>query len=125
MSENQLNIWSSVILKEILDQSPVKCEMEVSAERGGDYDLNTIYIMASGCDDDILRLTPFVDPCGDSAPSQNDNVPIYALELRNARGDSRGGCETTNANLGMLYGFLQSKLNEAGFNVIDHCDEIF
>jgi hypothetical protein len=126
--ENELKIWNSQIVFDILAQSPIKCSAKINPERGGDYDLNSVYITIDGCDD-ALTVTPFVDPAGSAtgevAPPENDNVPIYAIELRNVHSDSRGGCMSDNVDFCMLYGFLKAKLNQLDFYVIDHYDWIF
>jgi len=126
---SELKVWNSQILEEILwkwhDKSPIKCKTEVSPHRGGDYDLNTISISIENFDEDSLLLTPFVDPYSGCAPLENENVPIYALELMNAHADSRGGCQTDNVDLAMLHGFLKSMLIQAGFRIVSHHDEIF
>jgi hypothetical protein len=120
-----MKMWKSQILKDILTESPIKCTTELSLVRGGDFDLNTIYIEIEDCNDKLF-LTPFVDPYNTHhAPYENENVLVHALELKNARSDSRGGCQTSNANLGMLYGFLKARLTASGFKVIDHYDQIF
>ncbi len=120
-----MKVWKSQILKEILKESPVNCTTEISLTRSGDYDLNTIYIEIEDCGDKLF-LTPFVDPYNSCcAPYENENVLVHALELKNEDSDSRGGCQTSNANLGMLYGFLKARLTASGFKVIDHYDQIF
>lgn len=124
-SDDGLKNWNSKILMDILAESPIKCTTTISKERGGDWDLNAFNIEIENCDDGLI-LTPFVDPDDkNGAPLEDEDVLIYALVLRSYSSDSRGGCQTNNTNLGMLYGFLKSKLTQAGFFVVNHYDEIF
>ena len=123
--EDRLKNWNSKIIMDILAESPIKCTVTIQKERGGDWDLNSIYIRIEDCDD-ALVLTPYVDPSDQNgAPPEDEDVLIYALEFSNIHCDSHGGCQTDNVNLGMLYGFVKAKLIQADFFVAHHHDEIF
>lgn len=124
MSE-ELKIWDKQVVVDILKDSPIPNTVEFGEDRGGDWDLNPVYVSVASTDD-CLRIIPYVNPAiRGGAPAENDGVPVYAVELRNLHGDSRGGCDSENAELCMLYGFLLAGLKRHGFNVINHHDEIF
>lgn len=123
----ELKIWNKQVVVDILKECPIPNTVEFGEDRGGDWDLNPVYVNAAGAaaGDDCLRVIPYVNPQDSSAPAENDDVPVYAVELRNLHGDSCGGCTSADAELCMLYGFLLAGLRQRGFNVINHHDEIF
>lgn len=129
MSE-ELKIWNKQVVVDILEACPIPNMVEFGEDRGGDWDLNPVYVSTAGnagaAGADCLRVIPYVNPASrGGAPPENDGVPVYAVELRNLHGDSRGGCDSDDAELCMLYGCLLAGLKQHGFNVINHHDEIF
>lgn len=119
-------IWNNSIITDIVANMPKnlpRCKVKILNFRGGDYDLNPIQISIGGVDD-WLRLTPYVNP-ENPAPKHNDNVEIIGLEFLNRDSDSRGGCQSDNTDINLVYGYIKSKLAQAKFDVADHYDRWF
>lgn len=93
---------------------------------GGDYDCPPIVFRMGGVDDAVV-VTPYLDPESRSLPPVEDRlvVNVFAVELRTANGDCRGGLQTHDEGLAMFFGACYARLCQLGFRVIGHHDEIF
>jgi len=92
---------------------------------GGDWDIMGLSLTPQGVDDDSVTISPFKDPNSDGDYKIQDDCEIYALEVRTFSSDSRGGCQTTNEKVAVLYGQITARLRAQGWNIINHYDEIF
>lgn len=131
-------LWDS---QKIIDAFP-EFNVKIGYGPGGDWDLLPLYFrhpdrmgmggidpedeFGFGEEEDWIIATPFIDPndragCKDPAAAQE----VYAVELRNRGSDSRGGCQTDDEAIAVMYGIILARLGKMGFDVIRHCDEIF
>lgn len=93
---------------------------------GGDYDCPPIVFRIDGVDDAVF-VTPYLDPEVGILPPVEDRlaIDVYAVELRTANSDCRGGLQTHDEGLAMFFGACYARLRQMGFKVIGHHDEIF
>ena len=93
---------------------------------GGDYDCPPIIFRMDGVDDAVY-VTPYLDPEIRDLPPVEDRlaIDVFAVELRTADGDCRGGLQTHDEGLAMFFGACYARLCQLGFRVIGHYDEIF
>lgn len=99
-------------------------------EPGGDYDIPGFSLAPTSIEDRAenrdawISITPFKDPNIEPDYDTLDDCDIYALEIR-TNGDSRGGCQSTIEDVGILYAQITIRLRADGWRIIDHYDEIF
>lgn len=87
---------------------------------GGSYDGTNISVYPHGSRE-YISISPFTDHIEVDDP---DDLEAQWAEVR-TDGDSRGGLQTENENVGACYGRIVARLRKMGVTTICHHDEIF
>lgn len=92
--------------------------------QGGDYDTNNLYVYPKGQKKgDCISVIGFRPGNGVTTPSDVKN--IEGIEVRNFNSDSRGGLQSSNEKICILYGRIVAHLRKQGFSVVPHYDCLF
>lgn len=94
------------------------------AECGGDWDATPVRVESPDFEEDSLEISPYVDPNGETFVA-GKGQKIYAVEVRSASSDSRGGCNSKNEQLCIAYGRITCWLRNLGLRVANHYSEFF
>ena len=57
--------------------------------------------------------------------TDSNNVEVSWVELRTYNGDSSGGLQTKNEDVGAVYGRISARLQQMGFNIVPHYNNLF
>ena len=112
--------WHDQLVEDILADMPlVTCTVRYE-QSDRDYSLMSAVVTVTGCDDDALIITPFVEPMWDdededARESLSISCDVERVEVVTKWAGDDGGCQTTNTDLGMVYGFLVARLCRLGF----------
>jgi len=95
------------------------------SEQGGDWDIPGLMLFPKSNPEEWMSISPYHDPSY-RTPEQlpRDDCEVHAIEVR-TDGDCRGGCQTDNEDLAVLYAKVTARLRKLGFYIINHYDEIF
>ena len=87
---------------------------------GGDHDSETVTVEVKGCED-ILHVCAF-DPEKDTTNPSDEDFDF--IQLTDGM-DSRGGLNSHEENLGLVYLKVRKYFHDAGFDVVATLDDYF
>ena len=122
--------WSTYVIEQLCQKyTTSSARVRVTAEPpGGDYDTTNVRIAFPGSDDGIT-IVGFVDfGSVDDLEMQDNELDdcerINVIELRTLQTDSRGGIQTRDKTVRDVAFAIRDELEDLGFRVVDHYDQI-